>query len=139
MSLESDSEELYISEAVYEPLMIFVGEGSGEDSKVGNEEKKKIFFFGQPGCLKHSPLRVNPNDTINNHSKPAETESTGITNDKSSPENNKNSNQSQNNSGSDDEDGDDLIRKISMALEDKTLKSLPVTPEKKTASPTSNF
>lgn len=45
-------------DVVEEPLMLICGEGSGEDCQVGNDEKTNIFFFGQPGCLKHSPIKT---------------------------------------------------------------------------------
>ena len=131
MSFDQISKELYISEPIEEPLMVFSGEGSGEESKVGNEEKKKIFFFGQPGCLKHSPLRGNPTENHNNH-KTTEGESTGNVKDKPA-ENNKSQ-------ASDDEDGNDLLEKISKVLGEETTKTLPLTPEKIISTPpTSNI
>lgn len=133
MSADQKAEELYISEPKAESLMVFVGEGSGENLKVGNEEKKKIFFFGQPGCLKHSPLRANPSENHNNHNKAAEGESAGNVKDRTFADNNK----SQDDSASDDEDGNDLLDRISKVLEDEPVRSLPLTPEKKAPALTS--
>lgn len=133
MSSEQRAEGLSISEPVEEPLKVFVGEGSGEESQVGNEEKKKIFFFGQPGCLKHSPLRPTATENHNNHNKTTEGEAAGEVEGKTAPENNK----SQEHPASDDEDGSDLLEKISKALEEETVKDLPLTPEK-ASRPTSN-
>lgn len=129
MSVEEKGEKLCISEAIEDPVILFMGEGSGEDSKVGNEEKKKIFFFGQPGCLKHSPLRGNSTDNHNNHKKECESTSNvdNITNAESSKD-----------KTSDDEDGNELLDKISKVLDCELAKSLPVTPEKRPTSSSSN-
>lgn len=64
----SEEVPLCLSDPIEEPVRRFRGEGSGAECTVGNgEEKKKIFFFGQPGCLKHSPIKTSPNDDQNNH------------------------------------------------------------------------
>lgn len=66
MENEQEQENLIIvSDTIEEPLLIFRGEGSGEECKVGNDEKSKnIFFFGQPGCLKHSPIKTFSTESI---------------------------------------------------------------------------
>lgn len=64
----SDEVPLCVSDPIEEPALLVQGEGSGAECTVGNgEEKKKIFFFGQPGCLKHSPIKTSPNEDQNNH------------------------------------------------------------------------
>lgn len=74
--------------------------GEGSVIEVENEVKpKKIFFFGQPGCLKHSPVKApGSNDNHNNHgSTKAETVVTKM-------------------DSSDSDDEAKLLRKISEAL-----------------------
>jgi hypothetical protein len=65
--MENDREQenlIIISDVIEEPLMIFHGEGSGKECNVGNDEKSNIFFFGQPGCLKHSPIKTFSTESI---------------------------------------------------------------------------
>jgi hypothetical protein len=69
MDNEKEAETLHTSDLVEKPLTVVEGEGSGGEPKV--VEKKKIFFFGQPGCLKHSPIKTVPTENHNNHSNAA--------------------------------------------------------------------
>lgn len=111
MSDGAYNESVYLGDIVEDPVLIFRGEGSGEESLVGNEEKKKIFFFGQPGCLKNSPVKTSPE---NHTSKPVESTSTAEegklqnceTELKVSP-------------SDEDANGDSLLRKISEVLRDE--------------------
>jgi hypothetical protein len=65
MENDRELENLLLEDAIESPLMIFRGEGSGKDCKVGNDnEKSNIFFFGQPGCLKHSPIKTFSTESI---------------------------------------------------------------------------
>lgn len=74
-SFESDDDNDIIGEAIEEEVILFCGEGSGYDCDVGNNDPKTeeststeapkpstapkpMFFFGQPGCLKLSPMKV---------------------------------------------------------------------------------
>lgn len=101
------------AEAVSDPIE--------EPAKVGENEvpeKKKIFFFGQPGCLKHSPLKTNSSENHNNHKK--DDESTNTT-DEVDQENVS----ATVNEPSDDEDGDNLLQKISEVLDDEPDSSSP--------------
>lgn len=74
-SFESYDDNDIIGEAIEEEVILFCGEGSGYDCDVGNNDPKTeeststeapkpstapkpMFFFGQPGCLKLSPMKV---------------------------------------------------------------------------------
>ncbi|KAH8314103.1 hypothetical protein KR067_010502, partial [Drosophila pandora] len=66
-----ECDELDFSEVVEDPVVHVVGQGSGHDCLVGNgkneaaegettteqSEPKATFFFGEPGCLKLSPIK----------------------------------------------------------------------------------
>ncbi|XP_016970742.2 uncharacterized protein LOC108038468 [Drosophila rhopaloa] len=66
--------ELELSEAISDPVLLVVGHGWGTDCLVGNgkneatvdettvdtSEPKATFFFGEPGCLKLSPMKQTP-------------------------------------------------------------------------------
>lgn len=81
MNNEKEAETLNPTDPVEKPLKVVEGEGSGCETKV--VEKKKIFFFGQAGCLKHSPIKTVPaENNHNNHSKAAESLSKLIINEK---------------------------------------------------------
>lgn len=59
MDLKEDND---IGEAIEEDVIFIVGNGSGVENQVGNPEKKPssdkpMFFFGQAGCLKLSPIK----------------------------------------------------------------------------------
>lgn len=117
-------------EAKSAPLMDPIEEPANIVQAVGTE-KKKIFFFGQPGCLKHSPIKANPSENHNNHNKAAESSNAADGVDKPKPE------QESVETNSDD-DGVSLLQKISEALDDgeptKTSSS-----ENDVAPPTSNI
>lgn len=132
MENAQEAEASIFSDPIEEPLMVFNGEGSGEESYVGNEEKKKIFFFGQPGCLNHSPIKTNANENHNNHTNPAEGQSAGEITKMSSSEQGKAENQDR--AVSDDEDGDSLLQKISEALGEELEKNSPGTEMKEPSS-----
>lgn len=56
------NEEHEIGEAIEEDVIFVVGNGSGVENDVGNPENKPksdkpMFFFGQAGCLKLSPIK----------------------------------------------------------------------------------
>lgn len=138
MNIEQEGEIVFLSEPIEEPLMVFLGEGSGEELKVGNEEKKKIFFFGQPGCLKHSPIRTNTPENHNNHNKPPDGASITNVATKLFPEseNMKTPEKDASDQASDDDENDDLLQKITEALKDK--KALPGA-EKQETSLTSKY
>lgn len=76
-----DAEEIAVGEAIVEDVMYVFGEGLGHDCDVGNNDikstteattsdiaaaekpltqpaKKPMFFFGQAGCLKLSPMKT---------------------------------------------------------------------------------
>jgi hypothetical protein len=125
MNIASDVDSQCFGDPIEEPLMIIVGEGSGEESTVGNgEEKKKIFFFGQPGCLKHSPIKPALTGNHNNHNEAVQTSSkvepteavtlqAGAIKLESAKDNSVNSDD-------DDDCGDNLLRKINEALGEKS-------------------
>lgn len=116
MDTEKDAENVDLSDPISEPPLLVSGKGSGSDSDVGNnEKKKKIFFFGQPGCLKHSPLKVAPTENHNNHNTAAESSSTSNDDEKMKPEIEKVKKLVE----YDDDDEDSLLQKISEALEDE--------------------
>lgn len=129
---EMATETLYFSDIIEEPLMVIQGEGSGEDSNVGNEEerKKKIFFFGQPGCLKHSPIKTVGTENHNNHSKADESSgSVSGTTEQAlnkaeilAPNDIEKTKETDKTDSDDDENGDALLQKISEALGDETEK-----------------
>ncbi|KAH8421174.1 hypothetical protein KR009_010297, partial [Drosophila setifemur] len=66
--------EMEFSEVVEDPVLLVLGQGYGVDSLVGNtknevaaedvkkkqSEPKAKFFFGEPGCLKLSPIKQTP-------------------------------------------------------------------------------
>lgn len=106
----NNEKEAESSRAVETPLKVIEGEGSGGEPKV--VEKKKIFFFGQAGCLKNSPIKSFGTPNHNNHSKPTEIPAAPSINEKESKENAV---------ASDDED--DLMKKISEVLEDEPGKA----------------
>lgn len=73
----ADDDELdgsVVGEAIEEPVYLVIGFGSGAESLVGNgknetsgeeaptgkPEPKATFFFGEPGCLKLSPIKQAP-------------------------------------------------------------------------------
>lgn len=66
--MSEEGETLRLNDKVEDSVKA-AGEGSANDPNVENEVKpKKIFFFGQPGCLKHSPVKApGSNDNHNNH------------------------------------------------------------------------
>jgi hypothetical protein len=135
MSTEQEPKTLCLGGPIEEPLAVVANEGSSGDSKVENEvKKKKIFFFGQPGCLKHSPIKTNAPENHNNHEE--STESSNIPGVVEKLNFDAKSTNPIKESSSDDEDGDNLLMKISEALEDGTNKC----PEKEVEAPsTSNF
>lgn len=100
MNTEQEAEILPVTDPIEEPVTVVQSGGS---------EKKKIFFFGQPGCLKHSPIKTSPTENHSNHSKAAESseieQQENVTTTVETP--------------SDDDDGDRLLRKISEALGDE--------------------
>jgi len=67
-------DDLELSEAIADPVLSVMGEGCGSDCLVGNgkteatveettaksSEPKATFFFGEPGCLKLSPMKQTP-------------------------------------------------------------------------------
>ncbi|KAI8038106.1 hypothetical protein M5D96_009147 [Drosophila gunungcola] len=67
-------DELELSEAIADPVLLVIGQGWGTDCLVGNgkneaavdeatvetSEPKATFFFGEPGCLKLSPMKQTP-------------------------------------------------------------------------------
>lgn len=67
-------DNLEFGEVIEDPVLYFSGQGSGADCLVGNgqheapaeettstkSEPKATFFFGEPGCLKLSPMKQNP-------------------------------------------------------------------------------
>lgn len=115
----SDEVSLCLSDPIEEPVLLIRGEGSGAECTVGNgEEKKKIFFFGQPGCLKHSPIKTSPNEDQNNHKVVTEggsgTASKVLGNHKSAVEE-----AVVKKVVDDDENGDSLLQKISEVLGDE--------------------
>ncbi|XP_017099143.2 microtubule-associated protein futsch [Drosophila bipectinata] len=71
LPFQFECEELLFSEVVEDPVMHVIGQGSGHDCLVGNgkndaaegettteqSEPKATFFFGEPGCLKLSPIK----------------------------------------------------------------------------------
>lgn len=75
-STYADDKELDgpVGEAIEEPVYLVIGLGSGAESLVGNgkneasgeeestgkPEPKATFFFGEPGCLKLSPIKQAP-------------------------------------------------------------------------------
>jgi hypothetical protein len=128
MNFEQETEALFISDAIEEPPLVVEGEGSGRDLNVGNEgEKKKIFFFGQPGCLKNSPVKTNSVENHTNNHKSEETASVAATSEIENTQK----------QPSDDEDSDSLLKKISEALNsDETDKAASKTSED--FPPTSN-
>ena len=69
MNNDKEAESFCGIEGIEKQLKVIEGEGSGEPKVV---EKKKIFFFGQAGCLKHSPIKTLTTPNHNNHSKPVE-------------------------------------------------------------------
>lgn len=125
INTEGNSEEQF-SETTEEPLMIFLGEGSGKELNVGNEEKKKIFFFGQPGCLKHSPIRTNTPDNHNNHNKPPNDASVTKVATKLFPE--MENSKTPENEATDDDDNSDLLQRITDAINEG--KEASAEPEK---------
>lgn len=115
MNNEKEAETSPASDPVEKPLKVVEGEGSGGELKV--VEKKKIFFFGQPGCLKHSPIKTVTTENHNNHSKVAESSSVrNIKYEETKVDDTK----KEDAVSSDDED--DLLKKISDALSDETEK-----------------
>lgn len=125
MNIDVGVNSEHFSEAIEEPLMIFLGEGSGEELKVGNEEKKKIFFFGQPGCLKHSPIRTNTPENHNNHDKQPDGASVAT---KLFPETEKSKTPKK--EASDDDDNSELLQRITDAINDgKDASADPEKPE----------
>ena len=115
MSVEESEESLYLGDPIEEPVIIIRGEGSGAENFVGNEEKKKIFFFGQPGCLKHSPIKAENHNNHNNASDGA-----GANTKEAIPELNIMQDEaSERVVPDDDEDGQELLQKISEVLEDE--------------------
>ena len=68
MNNDKKAESFCRIEGIEKPLKVIEGEGSGVEPKL--VEKKKIFFFGQAGCLKHSPIKTFITPNQNNHSKP---------------------------------------------------------------------
>lgn len=121
MNNEDECNAPEFSDPIVEPLLVIYGEGSGQDLTVGNEEKKKMFFFGQPGCLKLSPIKTNPSENHNNH-KAAETSNAHTAMDKfNDSENHKKSDAP----ASDDDDGSALLQKISDALKDEPDRICP--------------
>ncbi|XP_055853016.1 microtubule-associated protein futsch [Episyrphus balteatus] len=77
----NDEESLEFSEEIEDTPIFIQGEGSGAECLVGNAktsgtESKATFFFGQPGCLKLSPVK-NPSksdDSENDNENPVEDE-----------------------------------------------------------------
>lgn len=114
MNNEKEDESSRAIDGVEKPLKVIEGEGSGAEPKV--VEKKKIFFFGQAGCLKNSPIKSFATPNHNNHAKPVDIPNAPSINEKESKvEEGKNA------VASDDEA--DLMKKISEALEDDSEKS----------------
>lgn len=76
MPENDDTDENFVSEEIEEDVFFVVGEGSGFDCDVGNNDvkttesgasgttetapaiQKPMFFFGQAGCLKLSPMKT---------------------------------------------------------------------------------
>lgn len=103
MNNDQEAETLPVTEPIEEPATVVQSGGS---------EKKKIFFFGQPGCLKHSPIKTSPTENHSNHNTAAE--SSEIEHLKAEQENVATTVETP----SDDDDGDRLLQKISEALGD---------------------
>lgn len=107
MSDAHEADSLLFSDPIEEPVLVFQGEGSGEDCKIGNEEKKTIFFFGQPGCLKlNSPVKTTAVEAQNNHK-----------NDEATTSSIK---ESKLDDLKEEDDEANLLQKISEALKDET-------------------
>ncbi|ALC38781.1 CG8677 [Drosophila busckii] len=74
--IDSEEAEVEVSDAIEEPVHYVLGLGSGEDCLVGNgnethaeetttkPEPKATFFFGEPGCLKLSPIKHAPKPEV---------------------------------------------------------------------------
>lgn len=79
-SESNENDENFVSEAIEEETFYVFGEGNGFDCDVGNNDvkttesevakttettqvgqSKPMFFFGQAGCLKLSPMKSSPN------------------------------------------------------------------------------
>jgi len=104
------SESHYTSDVIEDPLVVVYGEGSGSELLVGNEEKQQMFFFGTPGCLKNSPIRPSANPTSINQKPDSNPENT--TSDETPPLEKTN-----------DDDENDLLKRISQALNDNNSSS----------------
>jgi hypothetical protein len=112
MNNEKEAETLHTSDPVEKPL---TAEGEGSEPKV--VEKKKIFFFGQPGCLKHSPIKTVSTENHNIHSNAAKSSSALSF---KTEETKLNETKKKDAVASDDEV--DLLKKISEVLGDETEK-----------------
>lgn len=100
-----------IGDPVEDPAIVFNGDGSEEDRRMGNEEKKTIFFFGQAGCLKlNSPVKTTPN----NHKKDEANSPSSVKEPASEVMKEK-----------EEDDGDNLLQKISEALNDEACENSP--------------
>lgn len=115
MDAQKNAETSKQSDPVEKPLKVVEGEGSVNEIKV--VEKKKIFFFGQAGCLKHSPIKAVTTDNHNNHPKAVKSLSESIV-----KENELKVDETKKEVAVASDDEDDLMKKISAALNDDSEK-----------------
>lgn len=116
MNNEKEAETLNSTDPVEKPLKVVEGEGSGGEQKV--VEKKKIFFFGQAGCLKHSPIKAVTTENHNSHSKAAESSVAPNINEKET----KSTFDTKKEVAVTSDDEEDLLKKISEVLGDDAKK-----------------
>lgn len=123
----ANCEELEIfGDVIEEPPMLICGEGAGAECDVGNEEKSSnnFFFFGQPGCLKHSPIKTFSSESITGLS--SFKSSTSSDDVKATDDSTKCSNNDANSgeaSHKNDNDVEDKNRESAMEIEDESNKS----------------